>query len=66
MRVPNFPIETIEDCYTYYCLIVGIPDETFWNSDEAFLESVASNKNAYDGWLSYAQRKEVESSRGKR
>ena len=65
VKVPDFPLETIADYYTYYCLIIGIPEGTFWESDEAFLASVAADKTSYDGWLSYAQRKEVEA-RGKR
>ena len=51
-------MEEIEDYYTYYVMIMEIPDEVFWKSDLAFLSRVADNKTAYDGWLGYAMRKE--------
>ena len=44
--------------YTYYVLILKIPEEIFWYSDVAFVEKVAKNKEAYDGWLNYAIERE--------
>jgi len=50
----------VEDAFTFYVMIIGIPESTFWESDERFLDAVAADKAAYDGWLGYAQRKEAE------
>jgi hypothetical protein len=58
--MPRFALEEIEDYYTYYVLILGIPEETFWSHDLRFISRVAADKSAYDAWLNYAQRKEVE------
>ena len=41
-------------------MILGIPEETFWSHDLRFISRVAADKSAYDAWLNYAQRKEVE------
>ncbi len=53
-------MEEIEDYYTYYVMIMEIPEETFWKTDLPFLDRVAENKTAYDGWLGYAIGKERE------
>ena len=42
-----------EDYYTYYVLILEIPESIFWNADYSFLLVVVENKTAYDGWLNY-------------
>lgn len=53
-------MEEIEDYYTYYVMIMEIPEETFWKTDLPFLDRVAENKTAYDSWLGYAIGKERE------
>jgi hypothetical protein len=53
-------LQDVEDYYTYYCLILEIPENIFWYSDYAFLLGVVENKTAYDGWLNYAIAKERE------
>lgn len=63
--MPKFDLEEIEDYYTYYVMIMKIPDALFWDSDLPFLDRVIYNKTAYDGWLSYAIKKEGERKRGK-
>ena len=52
--MPKFTLEDIEDYYTFYVLILGIPADVFWNYDWSFVVSVAENKQAYDAWLNYA------------
>lgn len=46
-------------------MIMDIPEETFWKADLSFLDRVAENKTAYDGWINYALRKERERRHGK-
>lgn len=41
----------MEDCYTFYVLILGMNENTFWNSDINFISKVAANKSAYDAWV---------------
>ena len=48
----------MEDYYTYYVLILGIPEDIFWYADLSFLLGVVENKTAYDAWLDYAIEKE--------
>lgn len=60
---PKFTLEDIEDFYTFYVLILGIPEDIFWNCDFSFVASVAANKQAYDGWLNYAMEVEREKAR---
>lgn len=57
IKLPRFELEDIEDYYTYYVLILGIPEKTFYDSDLNFLSAVAANKAAYDGWMNYAVKK---------
>lgn len=52
MKPPRFTLEEIEDYYTLYVLIYGIPENVFWNYDVSFVLNVADNKAAYEGWLS--------------
>ena len=52
--MPKFTLEDIEDFYTLYVLILGIPEDVFWNADVSFVMSVAENKRAYDAWLNGA------------
>ena len=62
IKPPKFPLEEIEDFYTYYVLILRIPETCFWSSDLLFLDRVARNKTAFDGWQSYALREEAKRS----
>jgi hypothetical protein len=32
-------------------LILGIPENVFWNADYSFVMNVVENKVAYDNWL---------------
>ena len=54
---PDFEIEDIEDAYTYYVLLLGIPETIFWDADVAFLRGVVEDKAAYDGWTAYVSRR---------
>lgn len=62
--MPRFELEDIEDYYTYYVLILGIPENTFYNNDLNFLSAVAGNKAAYDGWMNYEMKKAGERMHG--
>ena len=33
IRVPDFPLEDIEDNFAFYVLIIGISEDVFWNAD---------------------------------
>ena len=46
-------IETIEDCYTYYVLILKMSENLFWNADVSFLMTVYENMSAYDDYVAY-------------
>lgn len=63
IRPPKFELEDIEDFYTFYVLILGIPEDVFWNCDWSFVASVAENKRAYDNWLNYATEEAREKAR---
>ncbi len=41
----------MEDCYTYYVLIMGLPENLFWYSELSDLISIAADKAAYDDWV---------------
>ena len=58
IKPPKFEVEDVEDAYTYYVLLLGIPEDLFWNADYAFLLGVVENKSAYDGWLNYVTERE--------
>ena len=62
--MPKFQLESIEDYYTYYVQIMGVPEELFWHARLPFLERIVENKSAYDGWYSYVIQQEREN-RGK-
>lgn len=66
IKIPKFPLEEIEDYYTYYVQIMKIPESVFWNADICFLDRVIENKESYDGWLSYAIKRNGERKYGKR
>lgn len=51
IRPPKFELQDIEDYYTYYVLILEIPEHIFWYADYSFLLGVVENKTAYEGWL---------------
>lgn len=50
-------MEDVEDYYTFYVLILNLPEELFWYSDIAFVKSIVENKTAYDAWLDYEKEK---------
>lgn len=60
MRPPKFELEDVEDYYTYYVLLLEIPEDVFWEADCAFVREVAENKAAFDGWQNYVMDKERE------
>ena len=51
-------MEDIEDYYVFYVLILGIPENIFWNFDISFVLNVADNKSAYENWLSSEKEKQ--------
>lgn len=57
---PKFEVEDVEDAYTYYVLVLGIPETIFWDADISFLRGVVEDKAAYDGWSAYVQRRKAE------
>ena len=57
-KVPEVPVEDIADAYAYYVLILGIPEETFWDADVWFVRAVAADKAAYDLWFADAMGKD--------
>ena len=60
MKPPRFEIEDVEDAYTYYVLLLGIPETVFWDADCSFVRNVVENKSAYDGWHNYVVSRERE------
>ena len=50
----------MEDAYTYYVLLLGIPESVFWDADISFLKGVVENKAAFDGWEAYVSRRRTE------
>ena len=55
----------MEDYYTFYVLILQIPEDVFWFADISFVMSVVENKQAYDGWRNYVEQREFEKSKRK-
>lgn len=66
IRPPKFELEDVEDYYTYYVLILEIPEELFWYADYSFVLGVVENKSAYDGWLNYTIDQEQDKLKRKR
>lgn len=64
--MPDFPLEDVEDYYTYYVLILDLPDNIFWYCDCSFVRAVAENMAAYNGWRNYTEEKEREKAARKR
>lgn len=60
MRVPKFALETIEDYYTYYVIIIGLSERVFWDEEISSVVTIAANKCAYDGWKASEKRKSIE------
>ena len=58
IRLPKFQLDDVEDYYTYYVLILEIPEDIFWFADYSFLLGVVSNKTSYDAWLNSEIEKE--------
>jgi len=65
IKPPDFVLEDVEDYYTYFVLVLEIPEDIFWYADYSFLLGVVENKTAYDGWLNYVLERERESKRKK-
>ena len=65
VKPPKFPLEEIEDYYTYYVMIMKIPDYLFWDCDLPSLDRIVENKTAYDSWFAYAMKKEGERKSGR-
>ena len=63
MRVPRFELQTIEDEYTYYVDIIGIPSDIFWTYPISTVVTIAENKAAYDGWVLSEKRKAADRQR---
>jgi hypothetical protein len=59
-KPPKFELQDVEDYYTYYVLILEIPESIFWYADYSFVLGVVENKTAYDGWLNYVIERERE------
>ena len=57
IKLPNFELCDLEDYYSYFVLLSKIPLDTFWNEQIPFVEAVAANKNAVDGFMNYQQHK---------
>lgn len=53
----------MEDYYTYYVMLLEMSEDLFWHADIAFVQSVAENKAAFDGWHSYVVEREREKQR---
>lgn len=53
--IPKFKIETIEDAYTFFVVISGVSEDTFWNAPISSLQTIYANKAAFDGWTSSVQ-----------
>ena len=66
IKIPKFELEDIEDYYTYFVLILGISESTFWEADISFMLSVLENKTAYDNYISYIKEKEYEKAQRRR
>lgn len=64
-KPPKFELEDVEDYYTFYVLILHIPEDVFWFADISFVMSVVENKQAYDGWRNYVEQREFEKSKRK-
>lgn len=60
IKPPKFELQDVEDYYTYYVLILEIPENIFWYADYSFVLGVVENKTAYDGWLNYVIERERE------
>jgi hypothetical protein len=63
IRVPDFPLEDVEDCYTFYVLIIGISEDVFWNADISFIKSVVADKTAYESWITSEQNRLLKNNR---
>lgn len=66
IKPPRFELEDVEDRYTYYVLLLGIPEDVFWYCDVSFVLGVVEDKAAYDGWLNYVQERERKAASKKR
>lgn len=58
MKLPRYHLETIEDYYSYYVLIIGMSEDVFWDFPLSSVRTMAQNKIAYDNWIAY-QRQQI-------
>lgn len=52
------------DAFAYYVLILGMPEDLFWDAEPSFLKQVAADKAAYDAWAAYERGKAAEKGGG--
>jgi hypothetical protein len=48
--MPKIEFESVEDYYTFYVLILGVPEEVFWHFPYKSLMKIADNYTAYKSW----------------
>ena len=48
----------MEDAYTYYVMLLGVPEDVFWHCDVAFVLGIVQNKASYDKWLGRMEERE--------
>lgn len=59
-RTPRPEMQTIEDAYVNYVLILGVPESVFWECDVSFVVTVAADKAAYDAWIAGENKRSVD------
>lgn len=55
----------MEDAYTYYVMMMGVPESVFWDADLSFLLGVVEDKTAYDAWEA-SERRRIQAKRERR
>ena len=50
--IPKFRIESIEDAYALYVLILKLPEDIFWHAPLRSLSTISEDKAAFDRWQS--------------
>ena len=53
-------VEDVEDAYTLFVLIQGLPEALFWNADWSFVQSVAADKLAYEAFVANEKALDIE------
>lgn len=62
--MPKFTLVEVEDFYTLYVQVSGVPEDIFWNADLSFINGIVRNKRAFGDYVNYARRKEMEKHSG--